>query len=1158
MRVTCPQCQSGYDVDPEKIPADGLRVRCPQCNRVFSVRASGPNTLSGRPPAAGPGVTMAGAPPPPPAAGRTMVGMAPPMPAAPATQSNDPVPLPGRTPAAAPPESAEEELFPAPESVEPEPAPPVSPPPVVFTSPTGAVPLPAPPGGGKAPHWPPPEVPEPFVPFEPIEELVPGDAGPEEMFAEAEAVEEPPAEEPPAEEPPPPPAPAAPESFSFGEVPLDQEGAPDPFAVVAPRGAAPEPPEEELEMLFAAGAEALPPAPPPAPRGGETTYRIRRPSGRVFGPFSEHEIVDMLGKGELNGNEDVSPAGAEDWVAIGSAAPFAGSVQRMNEAPLVAPAPSPQGAGKVPAPFQPRMQGGFREKIARASLTRKQLVTIGVAAGALLLVVGVGVAGSLTRHGPFFWKAFRSRSDAEVGKLAAEGRRELALDAFASDRKAMALAQQGLLRRADDPEGIRLFTSASAALAARGGDSQAARARQLAATLVAVEPAALSTQESLLASSLASGEDAGASIAALEKVLPAKPDPETLFLLARASLQRGETARALTFLDRLDADLPGSARSARLRAAVAVRKGDDKGARAALDAAVAKDPGNAAAALDLAALLEKAGDPAAEPALRALLAPDRVERLGPAERARARILLAGAMARGGDLQGAEAELTQATKDWSGSLDARLELGRALLRRGEPVQAAAALEAIPAASRSPSASALLVRALLSAGKAAEASTTLDGALSRAPGDPDLLIVKGVMEQRAGRPAEARKAYETAAAKDPAGWQAPLALARLAAGEGDIEGAEAQLRIAVQKGPDQADVLAAEGTLALVRGDTAGAAALYARALERDPRNAAGLSGSARLALARDDVPGARALAERAVAADPASADAQLLLGWALWRAGETEPARKALEAALALDPRGALARVKLGALLLEQRKTDEAMKELDQATNLDARMAEAQFWLGKALLAKGEAVSAVDRLRRATQLAPGEAAYHVQLGEALERSVQVPEAILAYRAAIAAAPRSPDGYEHLGRLLASQGDCKQAMPQFQKALEVAPGQESARVELGSCQLRAGRAAEAVVTYQKALKGDPKRVDLYYLIARAVNEAQGPRAAVPWYEKASAAEPTNPMPHLYLGYWHKERGQRAQAVQEFKKYLAERPDADDKKDVEREMEDLSGKQ
>ena len=65
-------------------------------------------------------------------------------------------------------------------------------------------------------------------------------------------------------------------------------------------------------------------------------------------------------------------------------------------------------------------------------------------------------------------------------------------------------------------------------------------------------------------------------------------------------------------------------------------------------------------------------------------------------------------------------------------------------------------------------------------------------------------------------------------------------------------------------------------------------------------------------------------------------------------------------------------------------------------------------------------------------------------------------------------------------------------------------------------------------------------------------------MPWYEKAAAAEPKNAMPHLYLGYWNKERGNRALAVQEFRKYLALRPDADDKKDVEREIEDLRRKQ
>jgi tetratricopeptide (TPR) repeat protein len=182
---------------------------------------------------------------------------------------------------------------------------------------------------------------------------------------------------------------------------------------------------------------------------------------------------------------------------------------------------------------------------------------------------------------------------------------------------------------------------------------------------------------------------------------------------------------------------------------------------------------------------------------------------------------------------------------------------------------------------------------------------------------------------------------------------------------------------------------------------------------------------------------------------------------------------------------------------------------------------------------------------------------VELGDALERVGQLPEAMEAYRAAIRVAPRAPEAYEHLARLYASRGDCKQAVPQFQKALEVAPKREGARIELASCQVRLGRATEAVALYQQALKGDPTHVEVYYLIARAVSDSQGLKAAVPWYEKAVAKEPSNPMPHLYLGYWHKERGQKSAAVQEFRKYLSMRPDADDKKDVEQEIEDLGGK-
>ncbi len=51
--------------------------------------------------------------------------------------------------------------------------------------------------------------------------------------------------------------------------------------------------------------------------GGEQVvlYQVRRQSGKVFGPFPENTVIDMVQGGKLQGNEDVSVSGG-DWVPL--------------------------------------------------------------------------------------------------------------------------------------------------------------------------------------------------------------------------------------------------------------------------------------------------------------------------------------------------------------------------------------------------------------------------------------------------------------------------------------------------------------------------------------------------------------------------------------------------------------------------------------------------------------------------------------------------------------------------------------------------------------------------------------------------------------------------------------------------------------------------
>jgi tetratricopeptide (TPR) repeat protein len=131
------------------------------------------------------------------------------------------------------------------------------------------------------------------------------------------------------------------------------------------------------------------------------------------------------------------------------------------------------------------------------------------------------------------------------------------------------------------------------------------------------------------------------------------------------------------------------------------------------------------------------------------------------------------------------------------------------------------------------------------------------------------------------------------RDPSelGWQLLEA--------GDLAGAEASLRKAERRDPDDAEVLCLAGAVASARGDADGALELLARAAEADPESPHPLLQAAELELySRGDPDAAIAMAERALEladGDEERADVLLLRAEAELD-GEDE--RAALEAATA--------------------------------------------------------------------------------------------------------------------------------------------------------------------------------------------------------------------------------------------------------------------
>jgi len=752
-----------------------------------------------------------------------------------------------------------------------------------------------------------------------------------------------------------------------------------------------------------------------------------------------------------------------------------------------------------------------------------------------------------------------------VAALLAEARASLDRAEYPADRAALDAAARAVAADPDSPHASALHAMVVAALELRHGAPAEAldQARRAADRLDADERGKLPALSARLAVALATAPGAAtlANETALEQAAAnAPPDAEVIALLGRSALARGDAPRAASLFARLEGVKPGTARAGHGAGLALLAKRDPAGAKAAFVKVLAGTPTHLASRLELAAIAEGAGDVAdAEAQLAPLLVEGAEAKLAPAERARA-LALRGALLARMSSRAAEADRAfDAAVEADPRLpEARLALARHRLLHGDAAGAVTVLEPLAAqAAAVPAIAAVRIRALAAAGRALDASSLGEQALGRSPGDPALLLANATALDAAGKGEEAARLYRDAAARDPGAFEPRLALGRIALGRSDLPRARVELAAAVEKGPREPAAHAGLGELAAAEGDAAAAEKAFLVALGLDAAYAPAEIGLAKLALAKGDPAAARARLERALAVDPRSVEAHVSLGGLLWKAKDLPAAEKAFQSAVDLQPRNALALTGLGAVKLERGEdVDGAVQRLTAASNEDPGHAKTREWLGRALLRKGETPAAIAQLRKAVELEPTSAEHHLQLGIAIERSGALAEAVEEYGASAAADPKFADAHERLGLLLAQNGRFEDAAAAYEKAIAAAPKVSRHRIALADCKERLGKHDDAVRIYREVMKMDPAAVQVFYKLARALHESHGASAALPLYERAAREEASNPMPHYYLGYHYKERGQKAKAGAEFKRFLALKPDADERKDIEAEIEDLGG--
>jgi len=498
---------------------------------------------------------------------------------------------------------------------------------------------------------------------------------------------------------------------------------------------------------------------------------------------------------------------------------------------------------------------------------------------------------------------------------------------------------------------------------------------QLLGTTNRAPPVVLGLAELVLLDAGAGAEGRARSLAQ-EVVAAEGPQRAEAHLLLARTFARSSADLALAELQKAEELDPSQRRIPVVRAEAYTVAGDPRQALAALQARLALEPDHAASLVAMGRLLVDVGEPEQAhrlferlqtdprtqdgPALLALAALEtqvqarpkeamqllraalKRDRLRPADRVQAEILLSAAARAAGDPDSAAAAARAALALDAAQPEAHLLLLLLALDRGDAQSAAEQLASVAGRLSDPGLEGVLEgRVRLAQGEPAAAAAAFDRAASADPRRTDALLWAAAARASVPDRAPALTAGNAAAQADPTRTGPWFPLASVAPRPEELlRGSEGHIG-KLSTGDDDPQPLLDEAVLRIHRRDLAAAEALLARVLRADPAQPLALAWRSLLLLERGDVRGAVAASAAAQATGRSQALVQYAAGASALAAGDVEAARHALREALQAAPTLLAAQVKLAEAEARAGAVAAARQRLRKVVQLDPSYAAAK-------------------------------------------------------------------------------------------------------------------------------------------------------------------------------------------------------------------------
>ena len=142
------------------------------------------------------------------------------------------------------------------------------------------------------------------------------------------------------------------------------------------------------------------------------------------------------------------------------------------------------------------------------------------------------------------------------------------------------------------------------------------------------------------------------------------------------------------------------------------------------------------------------------------------------------------------------------------------------------------------------------------------------------------------------------------------------------------------------------------------------------------------------------------------------------------------------------------------------------------------------------------------------------------------------------------------WTELGTARLMQHDAAEAEKSYRRALDARPGFTLALLDLGRLLMAQGRYADAVEPLAKAVQSRPDSADANYLLGESYLQVKRGSKAVVYLNEALRLDPQGKADaHLRLAALYHAAGYRDRAAEEYRKFLAKRPDYPERKRLER---------